>query len=146
MEKKRNTVLQALVIVPVCAAALIYLLAPVFNVPLFGIEKGFDTVSQMWTLGRYMEMTTFLLPLIGGIGATLCTLSRQVGPHILALAFSMLPVMFFVHYIHIMAKAMGGNLSGVAALFSWGIWASLLLSLVAFVAASIVVYKELKKK
>lgn len=129
------------------ATATVYLLCPMFNIPVFGFENGMDYIEIFWKTGRYMDMITFLMPVIGMVGAVACTLRRSFGPHILSIAFAALPLMFVSYFVISISKypdIINGTMEKVSMLsvLGWGIWTALATSLVAFFSAVIQVYSE----
>lgn len=130
-------------------SAVVYLVAPIFSIPVFGFNDGFDYLTAFWQSGHYMDMLTFLMPVIGAVGATSCVLSRNVGPHILSIAFSALPLMFMTYFIISMCKypdIVNSRMETIpmVSVIGWGAWLSLAVSFLAFMLAITLVYTDYK--
>lgn len=134
------------------AVAALYAATPMFSLPLFGFNYGWEYVATFYKIGRYIEMIPFLMPFIGLSGTVACTMTRSRGAHILSISFTALPLMFFGYFIYMIAdypqgEIMGANLEKISMLttINWSVWACLALSLVSFAAAIAMVYSENKK-
>ena len=81
------------------ATVVVYLFVPLFKVSIFGIDTGLDYLKIVFKTKNVSNIVSFLLPFIGCIGGIVCGLCKGRGPHILTVAFSLLPVMFFSYFI-----------------------------------------------
>lgn len=131
--------------------AVLYAALPMFSIPLFGFNYGWDYVAQFFKIGRYMEMIPFLMPFIGFVGTVACLLAKGRAPHILSISFTALPLMFFGYFIYMMADYPQGTIYGadmkqitMLSTINWSVWLCLAFSLVAFVVAAVLVYRENK--
>lgn len=132
------------------ASVVVYLFVPLFKVSIFGIDTGLDYLKIVFKTKNVSNIVSFLLPFIGCIGGVACGLCKGRGPHILTVAFSLLPVMFFSYFIIMLqkyasAKIMGIELVSVFDLVGSGIWLGLLSSLLAL-AASVMLVESDKNK
>lgn len=132
------------------ATVVIYLFVPLFKVSIFGIDTGLDYLKIVFKTKNVSNIVSFLLPFIGCIGGIACGLCKGRGPHILTVAFSLLPVMFFSYFIIMLqkyasAKIMGIELVSVFDLVGSGIWLGLLSSLLALAASVMLVVSDKNK-
>ena len=132
------------------ATVVVYLFVPLFKVSIFGIDTGLDYLKIVFKTKNVSNIVSFLLPFIGCIGGIACGLCKGRGPHILTVAFSLLPVMFFSYFIIMLqkyasAKIMGIELVSVFDLVGSGIWLGLLSSLLALVASVMLVVSDKNK-
>lgn len=132
------------------ATVVVYLFVPLFKVSIFGIDTGLDYLKIVFKTKNVSNIVSFLLPFIGCIGGIACGLCKGRGPHILTVAFSLLPVMFFSYFIIMLqkytsAKIMGIELVSVFDLVGSGIWLSLLSSLLALAASVMLVVSDKNK-
>lgn len=126
-----------------------YLFLPLFNIPLLGIETGIGYVKLLWKMGDYANMLSFMLPFIGGLGAIVTAFFSDRGPHILTIAFALLPAMFFAYFLIMLSKLIGTTPADlqVFSLFEVagsGVWIGLLSSLLALASAILIVVKDAK--
>ncbi len=132
----------------------VYLFMPLYKVSIFGLSTGLDYIKLLYTIKSYMNLCSFLLPFIGGIGVIATVFIKDRAPHILSLAFALLPLMFFVYVLITTFSFMHASettMPGVSAfdMIGSGEWTGLLSSLftLAFTALLVVNdYKELKIK
>lgn len=129
---------------------VVYLFVPLFKVSIFGIDTGLDYLKIVFKTKNVSNIVSFLLPFIGCIGGIACGLCKGRGPHILTVAFSLLPVMFFSYFIIMLqkyasAKIMGIELVSVFDLVGSGIWLGLLSSLLALAASVMLVVSDKNK-
>ena len=132
------------------ATVVVYLFVPLFKVSIFGIDTGLDYLKIVFKTKNVSNIVSFLLPVIGCIGGIACGLCKGRGPHILTVAFSLLPVMFFSYFIIMLqkyasAKIMGIELVSVFDLVGSGIWLGLLSSLLALAASVMLVVSDKNK-
>ena len=132
------------------ATVVVYLFVPLFKVSIFGIDTGLDYLKIVFKTKNVSNIVSFLLPFIGCIGGIACGLCKGRGPHILTVAFSLLPVMFFSYFIIMLqkyasAKIMGVELVSVFDLVGSGIWLGLLSSLLALAASVMLVVSDKNK-
>ena len=132
------------------ATVVVYLFVPLFKVSIFGIDTGLDYLKIVFKTKNVSNIVSFLLPFIGCIGGIACGLCKGRGPHILTVAFSLLPVMFFSYFIIMLqkyasAKIMGIELVSVFDLVGSGIWLGLLSSLLALAASVMLVVSDKNK-
>lgn len=132
------------------ATVVVYLFVPLFKVSIFGIDTGLDYLKIVFKTKNVSNIVSFLLPFIGCIGGIACGLCKGRGPHILTVAFSLLPVMFFSYFIIMLqkyasAKIMGIELVSVFDLVGSGIWLGLLSSLFALAASVMLVVSDKNK-
>ena len=132
------------------ATVVVYLFVPLFKVSIFGIDTGLDYLKIVFKTKNVSYIVSFLLPFIGCIGGIACGLCKGRGPHILTVAFSLLPVMFFSYFIIMLqkyasAKIMGIELVSVFDLVGSGIWLGLLSSLLALAASVMLVVSDKNK-
>ena len=132
------------------ATVVVYLFVPLFKVTIFGIDTGLDYLKIVFKTKNVSNIVSFLLPFIGCIGGIACGLCKGRGPHILTVAFSLLPVMFFSYFIIMLqkyasAKIMGIELVSVFDLVGSGIWLGLLSSLLALAASVMLVVSDKNK-
>lgn len=132
------------------ASVVVYLFVPLFKVSIFGIDTGLDYLKIVFKTKNVSNIVSFLLPFIGCIGGVACGLCKGRGPHILTVAFSLLPVMFFSYFIIMLqkyasAKIMGIELVSVFDLVGSGIWLGLLSSLLALAASVMLVVSDKNK-
>ena len=132
------------------ATVVVYLFVPLFKVSIFGIDTGLDYLKIVFKTKNVSNIVSFLLPFIGCIGGIACGLRKGRGPHILTVAFSLLPVMFFSYFIIMLqkyasAKIMGIELVSVFDLVGSGIWLGLLSSLLALAASVMLVVSDKNK-
>lgn len=132
------------------ASVVVYLFVPLFKVSIFGIDTGLDYLKIVFKTKNVSNIVSFLLPFIGCIGGITCGLCKGRGPHILTVAFSLLPVMFFSYFIIMLqkyasAKIMGIELVSVFDLVGSGIWLGLLSSLLALAASVMLVVSDKNK-
>lgn len=132
------------------ATVVVYLFVPLFKVSIFGIDTGLDYLKIVFKTKNVSNIVSFLLPFIGCIGGITCGLCKGRGPHILTVAFSLLPVMFFSYFIIMLqkyasAKIMGIELVSVFDLVGSGIWLGLLSSLLALAASVMLVVSDKNK-
>lgn len=132
------------------ATVVVYLFVPLFKVSIFGIDTGLDYLKIVFKTKNVSNIVSFLLPFIGCIGGIACGLCKGRGPHILTVAFSLLPVMFFSYFIIMLqkyasAKIMGIELVSVFDLVGNGIWLGLLSSLLALAASVMLVVSDKNK-
>mgnify|MGYP000164212741 FL=1 len=132
------------------ASVVVYLFVPLFKVSIFGIDTGLDYLKIVFKTKNVSNIVSFLLPFIGCIGGIACGLCKGRGPHILTVAFSLLPVMFFSYFIIMLqkyasAKIMGIELVSVFDLVGSGIWLGLLSSLLALAASVMLVVSDKNK-
>lgn len=132
------------------ATVVVYLFVPLFKVSIFGIDTGLDYLKIVFKTKNVSNIVSFLLPFIGCIGGVACGLCKGRGPHILTVAFSLLPVMFFSYFIIMLqkyasAKIMGIELVSVFDLVGSGIWLGLLSSLLALAASVMLVVSDKNK-
>lgn len=132
------------------ATVVVYLFVPLFKVSIFGIDTGLDYLKIVFKTKNVSSIVSFLLPFIGCIGGIACGLCKGRGPHILTVAFSLLPVMFFSYFIIMLqkyasAKIMGIELVSVFDLVGSGIWLGLLSSLLALAASVMLVVSDKNK-
>lgn len=132
------------------ATVVVYLFVPLFKVSIFGIDTGLDYLKIVSKTKNVSNIVSFLLPFIGCIGGIACGLCKGRGPHILTVAFSLLPVMFFSYFIIMLqkyasAKIMGIELVSVFDLVGSGIWLGLLSSLLALAASVMLVVSDKNK-
>ena len=129
---------------------VVYLFVPLFKVSIFGIDTGLDYLKIVIKTKNVANIVSFLLPFIGCIGGIAYGLCKGRGPHILTVAFSLLPVMFFSYFIIMLqkyasAKIMGIELVSVFDLVGSGIWLGLLSSLLALAASVMLVVSDKNK-
>ena len=132
------------------ATVVVYLFVPLFKVSIFGIDTGLDYLKRVVKTKNVSNIVSFLLPFIGCISGIACGLCKGRGPHILTVAFSLLPVMFFSYFIIMLqkyasAKIMGIELVSVFDLVGSGIWLGLLSSLLALAASVMLVVSDKNK-
>lgn len=132
----------------ICAA--VYLFAPLFSLPIFGFSTSLDYVKVFYASARYMDMVTFLLPLIGAVGAVCCVLAKTPGPHILSLAFSALPAMFLAYFVVSVCRypdiiTSGAEKVSMLMIVGWGAWLALAAAVLALAAAFVVVVKDFRE-
>lgn len=132
------------------ATVVVYLFVPLFKVSIFGIDTGLDYLKIVFKTKNVSNIVSFLLPFIGCIGGIACGLCKGRGPHILTVAFSLLPVMFFSYFIIMLqkyasAKIMGIELVSAFDLVGSGIWLGLLSSLLALAASVMLVVSDKNK-
>ena len=132
------------------ATVVVVLFVPLFKVSIFGIDTGLDYLKIVFKTKNVSNIVSFLLPFIGCIGGIACGLCKGRGPHILTVAFSLLPVMFFSYFIIMLqkyasAKIMGIELVSVFDLVGSGIWLGLLSSLLALAASVMLVVSDKNK-
>lgn len=132
------------------ASVVVYLFVPLFKVSIFGIDTGLDYLKIVFKTKNVSNIVSFLLPFIGCVGGVACGLCKGRGPHILTVAFSLLPVMFFSYFIIMLqkyasAKIMGIELVSVFDLVGSGIWLGLLSSLLALAASVMLVVSDKNK-
>lgn len=132
------------------ATVVVYLFVPLFKVSIFGIDTGLDYLKIVFKTKNVSNIVSFLLPFIGCVGGVACGLCKGRGPHILTVAFSLLPVMFFSYFIIMLqkyasAKIMGIELVSVFDLVGSGIWLGLLSSLLALAASVMLVVSDKNK-
>lgn len=132
------------------ATVVVYLFVPLFKVSIFGIDTGLDYLKIVLKTKNMANIVSFLLPFIGCVGGVACGLCKGRGPHILTVAFSLLPVMFFSYFIIMLqkyasAKIMGIELVSVFDLVGSGIWLGLLSSLLALAASVMLVVSDKNK-
>lgn len=132
------------------ATVVVYLFVPLFKVSIFGIDTGLDYLKIVFKTKNVSNIVSFLLPFIGCIGGIACGLCKGREPHILTVAFSLLPVMFFSYFIIMLqkyasAKIMGIELVSVFDLVGSGIWLGLLSSLLALAASVMLVVSDKNK-
>ena len=132
------------------ATVVVYLFVPLFKVSIFGIDTGLDYLKIVFKTKNVSNIVSFLLPFIGCIGGIACGLCKGRGPHILTVAFSLLPVMFFSYFIIMLqkyasAKIMGIELVSVFDLVGSSMWLSLLSSLLALAASVMLVVSDKNK-
>mgnify|MGYP001159043696 FL=1 len=132
------------------ATVVVYLFVPLFKVSIFGIDTGLGYLKIVFKTKNVSNIVSFLLPFIGCIGGIACGLCKGRGPHILTVAFSLLPVMFFSYFIIMLqkyasAKIMGIELVSVFDLVGSGIWLGLLSSLLALAASVMLVVSDKNK-
>ena len=132
------------------ATVVVYIFVPLFKVSIFGIDTGLDYLKIVFKTKNVSNIVSFLLPFIGCIGGIACGLCKGRGPHILTVAFSLLPVMFFSYFIIMLqkyasAKIMGIELVSVFDLVGSGIWLGLLSSLLALAASVMLVVSDKNK-
>lgn len=134
------------------AAAAVYLFAPLFTVPLFGFRDGWDYVMIMHAQKQYANIAALLLPVIGAVGMTACLWARSFGPHILAMAFAALPVMFWTYFLYILGSSYpdiilsATETAPMLSVVGWGSWLSVAASALAFFATIAIVYIEYKRQ
>lgn len=132
--------------------AVLYAALPLFSLPLFGFNYGWDYVRTFFNIGKYMEMVPFLMPFIGFVGTVACLLTKSRGPHILSVSFTALPLMFFGYFVYMIASYPQGEILGehfemvsILTTLNWSVWLCLAFSVVAFAVACAYVYLENKK-
>ena len=147
---KKPLVLTAMAVTLIVAA--VYAAVPMFSIPLFGFNYGWEYVTTFFAIGKYLEMVPFLMPFIGLAGTVACLLTKSRGAHILSISFTALPLMFFGYFIYMIAQypqgeILSANLEKITILstLSWSVWFCLAFSLVAFAAAVALVYRENRK-
>lgn len=130
---------------------LVYVFLPLFKVPIFGISGGLEWIRMVWMTKDFASIVSFLLPFIGAAGAIAVVFARKREPHILAVAFALLQVIFFVYFLARMASFVGGGMpagSGgipLTEIIGSGTWTGLLSSLLALVAAVMLVVTDFRK-
>ena len=132
------------------ANVVVYLFVPLFKVSIFGIDTGLDYLKIVFKTKNVSNIVSLLLPFIGCIGGIACGLCNGRGPHILTVAFSLLPVMFFSYFIIMLQKYASANIMGIelVAVFDLvgsGIWLGLLSSLLALAASVMLVVSDKNK-
>ena len=95
------------------ATVVVYLFVPLFKVSIFGIDTGLDYLKIVFKTKNVSNIVSFLLPFIGCIGGIACGLCKGRGPHILTVAFSLLPVMFFSYFIIMLQKYASAKIMGI---------------------------------
>lgn len=150
-EQLRNPLVLTAIAVTLIVAA-VYASVPMFSIPLFGFNYGWEYVATFFSIGKYLEMVPFLMPFIGLVGTAASLLTKSRGAHILSISFSALPLMFFGYFIYMIAQypqgeIIGANLEKITILstLNWSVWFCLAFSLVAFAATVALVYRENKK-
>lgn len=128
------------IIVFALATIAIYLFVPLFKISIFSIDTGWDYIKLVGKMKNASNVVSLLLPVIGGVGAVACALFKGRGPHILTVAFALLPVMFFVYLIftidkHVDVQLFGKQLLSVFNIVGKGIWLGLLSSFLALAAS-----------
>ena len=131
-------------------SAAVYLFAPLFSIPIFGFNTGSDYVRVFYSYQRYMDMATFLIPAIGAFGAILCAFRKEIGPHILSVAFAALPLMFMTYFVVSLCRYpdfIGNDMQKISmiAMIGWGAWLALATALLAFLSAIALVYTDYKQ-
>ena len=131
-------------------SAAVYLFAPLFSIPIFGFNTGSDYVRVFYSYQRYMDMATFLIPAIGAFGAILCAFRKEIGPHILSVAFAALPLMFMTYFVVSLCRYpdfIGNDMQNISmiAMIGWGAWLALATALLAFLSAIALVYTDYKQ-
>lgn len=124
---------------------VVYLLMPLFSLPVCEIECGYDWVVFMCQTGVTANIISFLLPVIGLIGVVSTVFVDSRGPHLLSVAFAMLPVLFFVYMIVLVKVDFSNTFVGDAPPFDpigSGAWIALATSCFAFISTILIAYKE----
>ena len=117
---------------------LVYVFLPLFKIPIFEISGGLEWIRMVWMTKDFASIVSFLLPFIGAAGA-------------IAVAFALLQVIFFVYFLARMASFVGGSVpagSGgipLTEIIGSGTWTGLLSSLLALVAAVMLVVTDFRK-
>lgn len=130
--------------------ATLYLLLPLFGIPVFGIAKSTEYIALLWRAQSYANMTSFLLPFIGAAGAIATVLFNDRGPHILSIAFSLLPLMFFCYFVIQLSSFVDVNMMAIEKITVFdiagsGLWICLLSSAFTAAASIMVVVNDYKK-
>lgn len=73
---------------------LVYVFLPLFKIPIFEISGGLEWIRMVWMTKDFASIVSFLLPFIGAAGAIAVVFARKREPHILAVAFALLQVIF----------------------------------------------------
>lgn len=123
---------------------LVYVFLPLFKIPIFGISGGLEWIRMVWMTKDVASIVSFLLPFIGAAGAIAVVFARKREPHILAVAFALLQVIFFVYFLARMASFVGGGIP-LTEIIGSGTWTGLLSSLLALVAAVMLVVTDFRK-
>lgn len=146
---KEYKALKILITVLTLLGIAAYLLLPLFSLPIFGVETGAEMIGQVWKIGGFGNIASFLLPIIGAVGIVATIFLRNKATHILSSAFSLLPVMFYTYMI-IMANNYTQPLSeatsevGFTMLFGSGLWSGAVISTIVMIATFVTVLLELK--
>lgn len=123
---------------------LVYVFLPLFKIPIFEISGGLEWIRMVWMTKDFASIVSFLLPFIGAAGAIAVVFARKREPHILAVAFALLQVIFFVYFLARMASFVGGGIP-LTEIIGSGTWTGLLSSLLALVAAVMLVVTDFRK-
>lgn len=124
---------------------VVYLLMPLFSLPVSELECGYDWIVYMWQTGIVANITSFLLPIIGLVGMVATVFARSRGPHMLSVAFAMLPALFYIYMITLVKADFSHAFIGDAPAFDpigSGAWIALATSCFALIFTVLIAYKE----
>ena len=150
MEALRNKWSVGVIIFSV-VTALVYVFLPLLKIPIFDINGGLELIKKVWEKGDFASIVSFLLPFIGAAGAVAVVFARKREPHILAIAFALLQVIFFAYFLIRMGILVnsgmptGGMGIPLTEIMGSGMWVGLLSSLLALAASVMLVVTDFKK-
>lgn len=124
---------------------VVYLLMPLFSLPVSDLECGYDWIVYMCQTGITANIISFLLPVIGLVGVLATAFTSSRGPHLLCVAFAMLPALFFIYMISLVKANFPNAFMGDAPAFDpigSGAWIALVTSCFALIFAVLIAYKE----
>lgn len=150
MKQQSNIILKVGITVFALATMVLYLFTPLFKIAFDGVSTGVDYIEQVWRIGGFNNIASFLLPLIGGVGAIAMTWVKGRGQHILSLAFAMLPVLFYTFMIirvnaYTKESIVGLGATSLFDFVGFGAWMALLSGVITMIFSFILIYKEYKE-
>ena len=150
MKQRSNIILKVGITVFALATMVLYLFTPLFKIAFDGVSTGADYIEQVWGIGGFNNIASFLLPIIGGVGAIAMAWVKGRGQHILSLAFAMLPVLFYTYMIirvnaYTKESIVGLDTTSVFDFIGGGAWIALLSGIIKMLFSFILIYKEYKE-